>query len=515
MPVLPRFGPMNRFTDSPNYRWWVYIAVALGMFLTVMDQSGVNIALPQISDHFDSDIPTVQWLSLGYVLATSALILPLGRLSDMIGRKRVYMSGFVVFVTFAVVGGMSQSLELLIAAKVIQGIGSAGIQANGMAMITEAFPERDRGKALGMYMAVIGTGAITGPIVGGLLIGSFGWRAVLFAGLPIGFAAMVAGMLVLKGRSPEQARPGSTGTFDWVGAALSSGSLVTFLLTMTNAWKVGWGSPIIVGGIILAAAMMAAFVVWELKTSDPMIDLGLFNNRVFSMAIGARFLSFLGGSSVYFLMPFYLIQGLQFSPSKAALIMVPASISMAILGPLTGRLSDRIGTRWPATFGMALSTISMFLFSRLSGDTSAYYIVIAMIISGVGMASFGSPNSSAIMGTLPRKKFGIVTALVNLSRTSANVTGVALATAMVTYTMASLGYEPSLSAVTGSGGDGTRIAFIEGMRLAFLVSSGLMAGAMVLSLARGDIKTSVSAHQSGQPATASSPGDDRRSGSKI
>jgi MFS family permease len=214
-------------------------------------------------------------------------------------------------------------------------------------------------------------------------------------------------------------------------------------------------------------------------------------------------------------MPFYLIQGLQFSPSKAALIMVPASISMAILGPLTGRLSDRIGTRWPATFGMALSTISMFLFSRLSGDTSAYYIVIAMIISGVGMASFGSPNSSAIMGTLPRKKFGIVTALVNLSRTSANVTGVALATAMVTYTMASLGYEPSLSAVTGSGGDGTRIAFIEGMRLAFLVSSGLMAGAMVLSLARGDIKTSVSAHQSGQPATASSPGDDRRSGSKI
>ena len=508
MPALPALGPLNRFTHSPNYRWWVYIAVAIGLFLTVMDQSGVNIALPEISDHFDADIPTVQWLSLGYVLATSALIMPLGRLSDMIGRKRVYMSGFVVFVTFAIVGGMSQSLDLLIAAKVIQGLGSAGIQANGMAMITEAFPERDRGKALGMYMAIIGTGAITGPIVGGLLIGAFGWRAVFFAGIPIGFAAMTAAMLVLKGRTTEQARSGSTGTFDWVGATLSSGSLVAFLLTMTNAWKVGWGSPVIVGGMVLAAAMMAAFIIWELKTSDPMIDLGLFNNRVFSLAISARFLSFLGGSSVYFLMPFYLIQGLQFSPSKAALIMVPASISMAILGPLTGRLSDRIGTRWPAAFGMGLSTIAMFIFSRLSADTSAYHIVIAMIISGIGMASFGSPNSSAIMGTLPSKKYGIVTALVNLSRTSANVTGVALATAMVTLTMASLGYEPSLSAVTGSGGDGARIAFIEGMGLAFLVSTWLMAGAMALSLVRGEVKAVVPESQTDRPTTASSSGDD-------
>ena len=508
MPALPAPGPLNRFTDSPNYRWWVYIAVAIGLFLTVMDQSGVNIALPQISDHFDADIPTVQWLSLGYILATSALIMPMGRLSDMIGRKRVYLSGFIVFVTFAVVAGMSQSLDLLIAAKIIQGLGSAGIQANAMAMITEAFPERDRGKALGMYMTIIGTGAVTGPIVGGLLIGAFGWRSVFFAGIPIGFAAIAAAMLVLKGRTPEQARSGSAGAFDWVGAALSSGSLVAFLVTLTNAWKVGWDSPVIIGGMFFAAATMAAFILWELKTSEPMIDLGLFNNRVFSLAISARFLSFLGGSSVYFLMPFYLIQGLQFSPSKAALIMVPTSISMAVLGPLTGRLSDRFGTRWPATFGMALSTISMLLLSRLSADTPAYHIVIAMMISGVGMASFGSPNSSAILGTLPRQKYGIVTALVNLSRTSANVTGVALATTMVTLTMGSLGYEPSLSAVAEGGAEGARLAFIEGMGRAFLVSSGLMAGAMVLSMARGEFRTGAPEHPADLPAPASSPGDD-------
>lgn len=508
MPALPTVGPLSRFTESSNYHWWVYSSVALGLFLTVMDQSGVNIALPRISDHFLSDIPTVQWLSLGYVLATSALIMPIGRLSDMVGRKRVYLWGLVVFVVFALLGGVSQSLGLLIAAKIVQGLGSAAIQANAMAMITEAFPERQRGKALGMYMTVIGSGAITGPIVGGLLIDAFGWRSVFFAGAPIGLAAIFAGLAILKGRSPDETSLGAGGGFDWAGAALSSGSLVAFLLAMTNAWRFGWGSPIIVGGMVGAGVMLGMFILWESRVSHPMLEMSLFRNPVFSMAIGARFLSFLGGSAVYFLMPFYLIQGLGFSPSRAALIMVPASISMAALGPLSGILSDRVGTRWPATFGMMLSTVAMFMFSTLSAETSVGFIVIAMVISGVGMATFSSPNSSAIMGTLPRSKYGIVTAFVNLSRTSANVTGVALATTTVTFTMASLGYEPSLAAVTEGGGEGVRGAFISGMGRAFLVSSGLMGVAVMLSLARGEVQTREPEVQTDEESVGSSVDSD-------
>ena len=483
---------MKRFTNSPNYRWWVYFAVAIGMFLTVMDQSGVNIALPEISEHFDAALPTVQWLSLGYVLATSAAIMPMGRLSDMVGRKRVYVTGTAIFILFAVLGGMSQSLSLLITAKVLQGIASSAIQANGMALITEVFPERDRGKAMGMYMAIIGSGAITGPIVGGLLVGSFGWRSVFFAGVPVGIAGIIATMLVLKGRSAEQASTGSRVKFDWLGAGLSSGSLVAFLLAMTNAWRLGWGSPQIVGGIALSVVLAAGFILWELRAKDPMLDLGLFKNRVFSLAISARFVSFLGGSSVYFLMPFYLIQGLQLSPSRAALIMVPTSIAMAILGPVSGRLSDKVGTRWPAV------TVS----------TPEFMIVVAMMISGVGMASFGSPNSSAIMGAHPREKYGIVTAFVNLTRTSANVTGVALATIMVTITMGSLGYEPSLSAITDGGDEGARVAFIEGMARAFMVSTGLMAGATALSLLRGETKAKSPNLQADQQTAAPTSGDD-------
>ena len=165
--MIGAFGPVQRITESPNYKWWAYAAIAVGMFLTVMDQSGVNIALPRIAEHFDADIPTVQWITLGYVLSTSAMLMPMGRLSDMIGRRRVYIMGFVIFIAAAAFGGSSPSFSLLVVAKVLQGVGSAGIQANGMAMIAEVFPERERGKALGLYMTVIGTGSISGPIVGG------------------------------------------------------------------------------------------------------------------------------------------------------------------------------------------------------------------------------------------------------------------------------------------------------------------------------------------------------------
>ena len=179
--AIKAIAPIEKVTRSPNYKWWAYFSIAIGLFLTVLDQSGVNIALPRIAEEFGADIPTVQWISLSYVLATSATLMPLGRLSDMIGRKLVYVTGFVVFVGAAVLAGSADTFMLIIVAKVVQGVGSAAIQANGMAMVTQVFPERERGRALGLYMSIIGTGAISGPIVGGLLVTQLGWRAVFFA----------------------------------------------------------------------------------------------------------------------------------------------------------------------------------------------------------------------------------------------------------------------------------------------------------------------------------------------
>ena len=478
--------PLKRITDSRNYHWWAYGAVAIGMFINVMDQSGINIALPEIADSFTADIPTVQWISLGYSLATSAMLMPMGRLSDMIGRKRVYLVGFAGFVLLAVVGGLSRSLGLLIAAKIVQGLASAGVQANSMAFITEVFPENQRGKAMGLYMAIIGIGAISGPMVGGVLVSEFGWRSIFFAGIPVSLLAMMAALLVLKGRTVQQSARGSGSGFDWAGAALSSGALVAFLLAMTNGWKVGWTSPPILVGFAASVVLVAGFIFWESRTPQPMLELSLFRNRVFSMAIGARFTSFLGGSAIFFLMPFYLIQVLGYEARHAALLLMPGAMGMAILGPLSGRLSDKFGTRWPATAGMVSSATAMFVLSTVDINSPAWHIMLGMVLSGVGMGTFSSPNTSAIMGSLPREKFGVVSGFVNLTRTSANVTGVAIATTMVTITMASQGFEPTLSVVADGGGDAVRMAFVDGLSTALRLSGAAMVLALVLTVVRPD-----------------------------
>ena len=476
----------RRIESSANYKWWAYCAIAVGMFLTVMDQSGVNIALPRIADQFSADIPTVQWITLGYVLATSALLMPMGRLSDMIGRKRVYMVGFVIFMAAAVLGGTGQTFSVLVIAKVIQGIGSAAIQANGMAVIIEVFPQRERGRALGLYMTVIGIGSVSGPILGGLLVSSLGWRAIFFASVPVGMLALILAAVVLRGRTPDQTAGAGMASFDWLGAFLSSSALISFLLGLTNAHRLGWGSPVIVTGFVLGIALVIGFIWWEHRANQPMLDLGFFRRSSFSMGVAARFVSFLAGSAVYFLMPFYLMQGLGYPASVAGLLMVPSSICMAIMGPISGRISDRIGTRRPAVVGMALSTSAMFVFSRLTVNSPAIHIIIGMILSGMGMGTFSSANTSAVMSSMGKREYGIASAFMNLTRTAANVTGIATATTIVTITMGSLGYLPSLAVVSEAAGQGAKVAFVTGLSNSFLISGVLMVSALVVSWFRSE-----------------------------
>jgi EmrB/QacA subfamily drug resistance transporter len=479
-------GPVRRIVESPHYKWWVYFAIAIGMAGTVMDQSGVNIAIPKIADHFVTDIPTVQWVALGYVLSTSAMLLPAGRLSDMMGRKRVYIGGFMIFMAAAALGGSSQNFSVLILAKVVQGIGAAGIQSNGMAIIADVFPDRERGKALGLYMAIIGTGSISGPIVGGLLVSGLGWRSVFFAGVPVGIVAMLAAWAVLKGGRPEGRAGSGPRRFDWAGASLSSAALISFLLGMTNAYRLGWTSPPILASFVIAFALLAGFLWWENRTADPMLDLTFFRSKVFSVGVAARSLSFLGSSAVFFLMPFYLIEGLGYQASRAGLILVPGALGMAITGPISGRLSDKVGTRWPAVLGMAMSAAGMVIFSRLTIDSPAYHVIVGTILTGSGMGTFSSANTSAVLSSMAKERYGIVSAFVNVVRTSSNVTGVALATTIVTFTMGSLGFEPSLAALADDGHEGVRGAFISGMNRAFLVGAGFAVAALVLSVLRGE-----------------------------
>ncbi len=476
--------PVSRITDSANYKWWVFASVALGLFLTVVDQSGINIALPRIAEYFGADLPAAQWIALGFTLSMSVMFMPVGRLSDIFGRTQVFMLGFGVFVAGAVLGGSAVAFPVLFVAKIIQGIGVAGIGANGMAMVADIFPEEERGKAMGLYMSIIGAGAVGGPVIGGTLVSFLGWRSIFAASASVGIVALVLAALVLRREVSVNGGQSSKSSFDWMGAGLSSVVLVSFLLSITNGHKLGWSSPAILAGMGLSAVALAVFIWWEGRTDTPMLDLSFFQSKVFTLGVSARFLSFLGGSAVYFIMPFYLVQGLGMEPSQAGLLMVPGSIALAIFGPISGRWSDKMGTRWLTVAGMAITGVGMLMFASLDENSSSTFVVVSILVEGVGIGLFSSPNTSAIMTAIDSRKFSVASAFLNLVRTSAGLGGIAIFTAIVVFTMASQGFEPDLSAVSDAGGDDVRLAFIDGMSRAFLAAAAVTFAAMIISALR-------------------------------
>ena len=290
-------------------KWQVFGTIAIGSFLSVVDHGSVLVALPQIESHFNSDLPTVQWLVIGYALAISVFMLPMGRLGDIVPRKHVYVTGFVIFVLAAALAGLSPNLGTLITAKVIQGIGSAMIQGNGLATIISAFTDSERGRALGYNLSVVASGAIAGPAVGGFIISALDWRWVFFINVPIGIVTIVVSILVLSSDQRAQgaaktARP----TFDWLGAIFSGVALLLFLLAMGNGDRLGWTSPLITGAGITSVALLAVFVWWELRVDSPMLELRLFRRKLVAMGAALGFISFLGISSSRFLIPFYLLR---------------------------------------------------------------------------------------------------------------------------------------------------------------------------------------------------------------
>ena len=465
-----------------EYKYWAFGAVAIGMFASVVDHGSVNVALPTIAGHFGSDFATVQWVTIGYALTISALLLPMGRLSDLIGPKKVYIIGSLVFVLGAAVAGSSSNLTILIAARIFQGCGAAMTQGTGMAIVIAAFPANERGKAIGLIMTMVGTGAIAGPAVGGFLVDAMGWRSVLLVNVPMVLLGVAASMAILvDSRDAQTAQDGQARKFDWLGAALSTGAMLTLLLALTNGHKSGWTSPTMLVAIASAVIMLATFIWWELRTTAPLLDLRLFQRKVFSLGVSAHFMLFLGSSAAMFLTPFYLQQVLGFTPRESGLILVPNAACMALLGPLSGHLSDRYGWRRFTVGGLVLSTTALFLLSRLTESSSLAQVMPALMLQSAGMGIFYSPSSSSILSAVERERYGVLVGFLNLIRNGANVTSVAMAAAIVTASMGSLGYEPSLDAVRGGGGGGVGFAFTVGLRYAYLTMTGLLLAAMALS----------------------------------
>ncbi len=488
-----------------NYKWWAFATVALGTFVSVLDQSGLSLALPLIADDLDASIPAVQWVTLAYMLATSSLLLPVGRMSDILGRKLVYSAGFVIFVAAAVLAGTSNALGFIIAFKALQGVGAAMIQANGMAIVTTTFHASERGKAIGSLMTTVGSGAIAGPIISGAVVGVFGWRAAFFLGVPVGLLSLAAAIAVLDAGAHDNREGGGKGGFDWLGAGLSAAALSVFLLAVTNAHVLGWTSPLAVSALGLVVVMVGVFVWWESRAPQPMLALELFRRRLFTFGSFASFLTFMSGSSVFFLMPFYLqgVRGL--TPWETGLLLSPTALCFAAAGPFAGRLSDRYGWRWFIVGSLVVISIAMLALATISDEPPLWRVLGALFLQSLGMGFFFSPNSSAVLSTVERSRYGVATAFMTLMRTGAGVIGIALVTTVVTAVMGSMGFEPSLDAIASTGGvdDGVRGAFTQGLRMAFFVMFGLNLLALALSIMPGKPAASpASAAQVGGQAPA-------------
>ena len=473
----------HTLSRSPHYKWWVFAAVGLGSFTGVMTFGTVNVALPTIAGYFETDLPTVQWVVIAQTLTVSALLLPMGRLSDMVGRKQVYIAGLLLLMGASVFAATSSSVFMLVLSRIVQGMGAAMTQGTGMAMITSVFPEDERGKGIGTHMSVIGTGGMVGPVLGGFLVGTLGWRWVFLINLPLASIALIGALLLMD--SKLFFREGRGVRFDWPGAAMSTAALVTFLMLMTNGYRLGWGSPAIVGAGALLVALLAGFIWWELRAPAPMLDLTLFKHRVFSLGVLASFISFLGVSSVRFIMPFYLQGVLGYKPSQVGLIMLPTAVTMTIMGPIAGRLSDRYGYRAFNVAGLMLAAAGIFTISRVSETTPLPVIIGALVMQSAGTALFGSPNSASMFSAAQGNRHGVVSALLSLVRNSANVTSIAVATAVVTATMVSMGYVPDLSNVSGGEDLGQLRSFVSGMNMLYLAMGSLLLVGVVASFLKG------------------------------
>lgn len=466
----------------------MYLSVACGAFLTVSDQQATNIALPKIAEDLSADIPTVQWVYLIYTLSTSALLLPMGRLSDLVGRKIVYCVGLSIFSVGAFLGYISGILPVLLVAKAVQGLGGAMIQANGMALMVDAFPNQERGKALGLYMTIIGLGAASGPILGGFIIGAFGWRSIFVATIILGMISVVLSLKIL--RKEDRSSDIKRLSFDWVGATLSAAALAFFLLSLTYSYRLGWSNLIVITAFSLSASSLVAFIWWERRYKNPLVDLSLFAIPVFSLGMLARYLAFMSGSSAVFLMPFYLIQVIGLKESDAGLVMATSSIMMALTSPFSGRISDRFGTKWPAVTGLVCWASAIAIYTTLSVDSSTWVVFIGMFLHGSGNGIFGSPNTSAVMNVVEPNRYGVVSALLNMVRTSGNLTGVAMGTTLVVITMSSMSYVPDLSTIDSVGNSvseiGIKTAFTEGMTKAFLLGTCIVGLAILITVFRSE-----------------------------
>jgi EmrB/QacA subfamily drug resistance transporter len=453
-----------------EYKWKAMLIVWIGIFMATLDGSIVNVALPTLTEYFKTDITTIEWVIMAYLLTITSLLLSLGRLSDMFGRKPIFAGGLALFTAGSGLCAISATEGQLIFYRIIQGIGAAMLMATGVAIITHAFPPKERGKAMGLIGTVVSIGSMAGPITGGFLIENVGWQSIFYINIPIGVFGTLMALRVLH---KDETNPGQT--FDVSGALTLFMSLILLLLALSQGQDSGWESGYIISLFILSAVLFIVFIYVETKARHPMMELRHFKNRPFAAANISSMISFVAMFNVILMMPFFLQNELGYSPEEVGIVFLAVPLVMSVVSPVSGWLSDRANSYILSSIGVGIASISILALSFLSKSSGFIDVTSRLALLGLGLGLFQAPNNSIIMGSLPKEQIGIAAGTLGTTRNMGMVIGIAVSGAIFSNRYAFYG--------------GIGSSFQPAFHDTYIVSAIICGIAMVTSLVRSKGKS--------------------------
>ncbi|MCR4430905.1 MAG: MFS transporter [Tepidanaerobacteraceae bacterium] len=455
-------------------KYKILTAVLLGTIMGPLDTSVVNVAMPTLAEVFRAGMTTVSWVSMSYLLILSSLLLTYGRLGDMLGYRKLFLLGMVVFTAASVLCGISPAIEILILARALQAAGAGLMMAVAPAIITRTFPPGERGKALGYNAMAVAVGLSVGPSFGGLLLKSFGWRSIFFINLPIGLTGYFWARSVIPGENELKKE-----NFDPLGALLGFLFLASLLLYISKGQEIGWTSGAGFFLLTVSIASFISFIVQEKRAVEPMLELSLFSNRMFSAGNLSCLLNFIAQYMMIFLTPFFLTQA-GYSTNQIGLILTAYPITMLLVAPISGALSDKIGPLFLSTGGALICSIALYLMSTLNLASSTFEIVWRLVLFGFGNGLFQTPNNSSVMGSAPRERQGIASGVLATMRNVGMVLGIALGSGL--FSVRNAYY---LDILPGSGKTLQDAAYLKGLKDVFLITAAIDMLCMITSMVRG------------------------------
>ena len=424
------------------------------------------LALPSISRFFDSDLSTTQWVLIGYVLSISASLLPMSRISDLLGHKKIYVWGLTLVAVTTIFAGFSNSIGLLIVLSLVRGVGSGMTQGTSMALVLSIFASSQGGKALGLYISVVGIGSGVGPLVAGFILNSYSWRFLYFFLGGLGVISVAAVSLLVRSNHVSSIKFREF-RFDWIGAALFTIGIASLLQTTTWGSRIGFSNPITIGIACLSLAGFAGFIYKEMLIEEPMIDLKLFRNKLFSSGVSAHFLFFAATSCSFFFMPFFLEIVAGYSPQQIGFIMGAGAISMSIAGAFCGYLSDKFGPFLFSIGGFVVAALGLLVLTNLTVEATWKLAIIGMLSTSMANGIFFGPNNKQILGSVSRSFHGVISGFMHTTRNSGSAIGISIGTAIATSVMAYMGYEPTLSDLTSDTAPSVLDSFVRGVKFVF------------------------------------------------